>query len=340
MQCIYLNLNRGLKVKKIARLVLLPLLTACFSLSNTITAHAQSFPNKPVKILVGLAPGGGTDSVARLVAEALSQKWGQPVVVENRTGASGMIAAEQLVKAEPDGYTLLISPQTSIAVAPQMVAKPAYDPLKDLTPITILATSPLILVAHPSFPANTFSEYLAYVRANPDKVTFASGGNGSSPHMVSELLNTSLKLKTIHVPYRGEQPAIADVLGNQVNVLFANVPSAMPHVRAGKLKAIVQTGEKRSALAPEKQTIKESGESDIVATTWNALYAPAKMPPALVAKIYADVSEVLRNTATNERLVNSGNDVPLMPPVDFAKYLRGEVDRWGKVIKAANIRMD
>lgn len=327
-------------MKKLTQRVLLPAIAACFSLGSAITAHAQSFPNKPVKIMVGLAAGGGTDFVARVVADALSQKWGQPVVVENRTGASGMIAAEQVVKAEADGYTLLISPQTSIAVAPQMVAKAAYDPLKDLTPITILASSPLMLVAHPSFPANTFSEYLAYVRANPGTVTFASGGNGSSPHMVSELLNTALSLKTVHVPYRGEQPAIADVLGNQVNVLFANVPSAMPHVRTGKLKAIVQTGDKRSALAPTTETFKESGATDIVATTWNALYAPAKMPPALVAQIYKDVSEVLRNTAAHERLVTSGNDVPLMPPADFSKFLRGEVDRWGKVIKAANIRIE
>jgi tripartite-type tricarboxylate transporter receptor subunit TctC len=327
-------------MKKLTQRVLLPAIAACFSLGSAITAHAQSFPNKPVKIMVGLAAGGGTDFVARVVADALSQKWGQTVVVENRTGASGMIAAEQVVKAEADGYTLLISPQTSIAVAPQMVAKAAYDPLKDLTPITILASSPLMLVAHPSFPANTFSEYLAYVRANPGTVTFASGGNGSSPHMVSELLNTALNLKTVHVPYRGEQPAIADVLGNQVNVLFANVPSAMPHVRTGKLKAIVQTGDKRSALAPTTATFKESGATDIVATTWNALYAPAKMPPALVAQIYKDVSEVLRNTAANERLVTSGNDVPLMPPADFSKFLRGEVDRWGKVIKAANIRIE
>lgn len=327
-------------MKKLTQRILLPAIAACFSLGSAITAQAQSFPNKPVKIMVGLAAGGGTDFVARVVADALSQKWGQPVVVENRTGASGMIAAEQVVKAEADGYTLLISPQTSIAVAPQMVAKAAYDPLKDLTPITILASSPLMLVAHPSFPANTFSEYLAYVRANPGTVTFASGGNGSSPHMVSELLNTALNLKTVHVPYRGEQPAIADVLGNQVNVLFANVPSAMPHVRTGKLKAIVQTGDTRSALAPTTATFKESGATDIVATTWNALYAPAKMPPALVAQIYKDVSEVLRNTAAHERLVTSGNDVPLMPPADFSKFLRGEVDRWGKVIKAANIRIE
>jgi tripartite-type tricarboxylate transporter receptor subunit TctC len=326
-------------MKKPTTHVLMALSAACLWL-GAAPASAQGFPNKPVKIMVGLAAGGGTDFVARVVADGLSQKWGQPVVVENRTGASGMIAAEQVVKSEPDGYTLLISPQTSIAVAPQMVARAPYDPLKDLTPITILASSPLIMVAHPSFPPNTFGEYLSYVRANPGKVTFASGGNGSSPHMVSELINTALNLKTVHVPYRGEQPAIADVLGNQVNVIFANVPSGMPHVRTGKLKAIVQTGDKRSSLAPATQTFKETGETDIVAATWNALYAPAKMPPALVNQLYKDVSEVLNSAAVQNRLVASGNDVPLPQPAEFGKFLRGEVERWGKVIKAADIRAE
>ena len=301
---------------------------------------AQTFPNKTVKIVVGLAPGGGTDFVARLLAEALTKKWGQSVIVENRTGASGMLGAEQVVRSAPDGYTLLVSPQTSIAVAPQMVARPTYDPLKDLTPITIVASSPLVMVAHPSFPANTFSEYVAYVRANPGKVTFASGGNGSSPHMVAELLNATLKLQAAHVPYRGEQPAITDVLGNQVGVLFANVPSGMPHVRTGKLKAIVQTGEKRSALAADVPTLIESGEVNLSASTWNALYAPANMPPALVAQLYKDVSEVLRERAASERLVASGNDIPLPAPAEFTKFLQGEVARWGKVIKDANIRAD
>lgn len=313
---------------------------AALAAAGAGSAQAQSFPTKPVKIMVGLAPGGGTDFAARLLAEALTQKWGQPVVVENRTGASGMLAAEQVVRSAPDGYTLLVSPQTSIAVAPQMYARASYDPLKDLTPITIVASSPLVLVAHPSFPANNLREFLAYARANPGKVSFASGGNGSSPHMVSELLNTSLQLKMVHVPYRGELPALTDVIGNQVNVLFANVPSGMPHVRSGKLKAIVQTGDKRSPLAADVPTIKESGESTIVASTWNALYAPAGMPAPLVNRIYQDIQDVLGSGAARERLVASGNDVPLMPPAEFATFLRSEVARWGGVIKAANIRAD
>ena len=308
--------------------------------AGSLPAFGQAFPNKPVKILVGFAAGGGTDFVARVMAEALKERWGQSVMVENRTGASGMLAAEQVVRSAPDGYTLLVSPQTSIAVAPQIFAKSPYDPLKDLTPITILTATPMLLVAHPSFPASNFAEFLAYVRANPGKVTFASGGIGSSPHMTSELLNMSLDLKSVHVPYRGEQPALADVMGNQVGVLFANIPAAMPYVQAGKLKALAMTGEARSPLAPDVPTIAESGAKDIVTATWNGLYGPAGMAPDLVQKIYTDATQVLGQGAVRERLLASGSDMVLNTPKQFQEYLLAEVTRWGKVIKAANIRAE
>lgn len=308
--------------------------------AGALPAFGQAFPNKPVKIVVGFAAGGGTDFVARILAEALKERWGQSVIVESRTGASGMLAAEQVVRSPPDGYTLLVSPQTSIAVAPQIFAKSPYDPLKDLTPITILTATPMLLVAHPSFPATTFAEFLAYVRANPGKVTFASGGIGSSPHMTSELLNMRLNLKAVHVPYRGEQPALADVMGNQVGVLFANIPSAMPYVQAGKLKALVTTGEARSPLAPGVPTIVESGAGDIVTATWNGLYGPAGMAPELVQKIYTDVAQVLGQGAVRERLLASGSDMVLNTPQRFQEYLLAEVTRWGQVIKAADIRAE
>ena len=308
--------------------------------AGALPVFSQAFPNKPVKIVVGFAAGGGTDFVARVLADALKERWGQSVIVESRTGASGMLAAEQVVRAAPDGYTLLVSPQTSIAVTPQIFAKSPYDPLKDLTPITILTATPMLMVAHPSFPASSFVEFLTYVRANPGKVTFASGGIGSSPHMTSELLNMRLDLKAVHVPYRGEQPALADVMGNQVGVLFANIPSAMPYVQAGKLKALVSTGQSRSPLAPDVPTIIESGVGDIVTATWNGLYGPAGMAPDLVQKIYADVSEVLGQGRVRERLLASGSDLVLNTPQRFEEYLRAEVMRWGQVIKAADIRAE
>jgi tripartite-type tricarboxylate transporter receptor subunit TctC len=305
-----------------------------------VATRAANFPEKPVKLVVGFAPGGATDLVSRLAAERMTEFWGKSVVVENKTGASGTLAAEQVIKAAPDGYTLLISPQTSIAVAPQMYAKPPYDSLKDLTPITVVTSTPLLMVANPAFPASSFSEFIAYTRKNPGKVKYASGGNGSSPHMVSELVNMQFKLSGVHVPYRGEQPALNDLLGNHVDVLFANLPTALPFVKDGKLKALVSTGEQRSPLAPDVPTISESSDAKIAAVTWNGLYGPAGLPPALVNQIYADVSKVLKEEATRKRLEALGNDLILNDPPAFAQYLKAEYDRWGNVIRTAGIRLD
>lgn len=303
-------------------------------------AVAQAFPERPVRILVGFAPGGVTDLVARLVAQQLSQVWGQSVVVDNRTGASGTIAAGELVRAKPDGYTLLISPQTAIAVAPQMMPTPPYDALRDLTPITVVASSPLVMVAHPSFPADNFSQYVAYVRANPGKVSFASGGLGSSPHMTQELLNKELGLKMVHVPYRGEAPAITDVMGGQVSVLFANIPIGMPHVEGGKLKALVTTGGTRSPQAKNVPTIKESGVADIQTATWNGLYAPAGMDPALVRKIHQDLTKAMAEGDARARLLATGSELVLSEPAEFVKFLGSEVTRWGGVVRAGNLKMN
>jgi tripartite-type tricarboxylate transporter receptor subunit TctC len=313
-------------------------LLATATAAGALPAFGQAFPNKSVRFLVGFTAGGATDFVARVLADALKERWGQSIFIDSRTGASGMVAAEQVVRAAPDGYTLLVSPQTSIAVAPQIVAKPSYDPLRDLTPITILNATPMLLVAHPSFPASTFAEYVAYVRANPGKTTFASGGIGSSPQMTSELLNMKLGLKAIHVPYRGEQPALVDLMANNVGVLFSNIPSAAPHVKTGKLKALATTGETRSPLAPDVPTIVETGVAEIVTATWNGLYGPAGMAPDLVQKIHADTVQVLGQGAVRERLVEAGSDMVLNTPQQFQAYVRAEVARWGEVIKAADIK--
>ncbi|RTZ47841.1 tripartite tricarboxylate transporter substrate binding protein [Candidimonas sp. SYP-B2681] len=325
-------------MKRMRRTLIAAGVAGIMGLLTAAPVLAASYPDRPVKIIVGLAPGGGTDNLARLVAKELSTLWKQSVVVENRTGASGTIGAETVTKALPDGYTLLISPQTSIAVAPQLFAKAPYDARKDLTPITVIASSPLVLVTHPSFPASNFKEFIAYARSNPDKVTFASGGVGSSPHMTSELLKAQFGIAGVHVPYRGEQPALTDVAGGQVSVLFANIPSGMPHVETGRLKALVTTGAKRSELAPNVPTISESGQGEIVTATWNAIYGPAGMAPELVQKIYNDVSTVMKKKEIAERLIASGNEPVLNSPEQFAEFLRSEYDRWGSVIKANNLQ--
>lgn len=314
-------------------------LVACAAFSAPRSA-AQAFPEKPVRILVGTAPGGVTDFVARLLAQQLSQVWGQSVVVENRTGASGTIAGNEVVRSKPDGYTLWVSPQTAIAVAPQMMAKAPYDALRDLTPITVVASSPLVLVAHPSFPANNFAEYIEYAKANPGKISYASGGVGSSPHMTQELLNKELGLKMIHVPYRGEAPALTDVLGGQIPVLFANIPIGMPHVNSGHLKALVATGGQRSPQAKDVPTIKESGIATVETATWNGLYAPAGMDSKLVQKIYKDVVQALSQGDAYERLLASGNEPLLSEPAIFTRFLQSEVLRWGEVVRANDLRMN
>jgi tripartite-type tricarboxylate transporter receptor subunit TctC len=325
---------------RILRLLALACAVAWATFAAVPFAAAQPFPDKPVRILVGFAPGGVSDFVARMLAQQLSQIWGQSVVVENRTGASGTIAGAEVVRAKPDGYTLLVSPQTAIAVAPQMMPKPPYDPLRDLTPITVIASSPLVLVAHPSFAPDDFAQFIAHVRANPGKINFGSGGMGSSPHMTQELLNKELDLKMIHVPYRGEAPALNDVLGGQVPVLFANIPTGMPHVNSGQLKALVTTGRQRSPQAKDIPTIKESGVAAIETATWNALYAPAGMDPKLVQKIYKDVVQAMSQGDTRERLLASGNEPVLDEPAAFARFLQSEVSRWGEVVRAGNLQIN
>ncbi|NGM86529.1 tripartite tricarboxylate transporter substrate binding protein [Parapusillimonas sp. SGNA-6] len=325
-------------MNKVRRTLIAAGLAGALGMLAAAPSVASSFPDRPVKIVVGLAPGGGTDTLARLVAKELSTLWGQSVVVENRTGASGTIGADSVIRSAPDGYTLLISPQTSIAVAPQLFAQAPYDSLKDLTPITVIASSPLVMVAHPSFPANNFKEFIEYARKHPGQVTFASGGVGSSPHMTSELVQAQFQIKGIHVPYRGEQPALTDVASNQVNVLFANIPSGMPHVATGRLKALVTTGAKRSPLAPDVPTITESGQGEIVTATWNALYGPAGMAPELVQKIYGDVAKVINKDEIRDRLLKSGNEPVLNTPQEFKTFLKAEYDRWGNVIKTNKLQ--
>jgi len=303
------------------------------------TAHAQNFPDKPVTILIGTAPGGITDTVTRMLAHGLGEKWGQSVVVEGRTGASGTIAGSELVRAKPDGYTLWVSPQTSVAVAPQMLAKAPYDPLKDLTPITVISSSPMVLVASPSFPPNTFAEYVEYVRERPGQVNFASGGVGSAPHMTQELLNHALGLKMNHIPYRGEAPALKDVLGGEAPVLFANIPVGMPHVRLGKLKALVTTGATRSEQASDVPTMKETGIVDFTTATWNGLYGPPGMAPELVQQIASDVKSVYaEGSSARARMIEAGNELVLNTPQEFEEFLRSEVKRWGEVIEAGGLR--
>lgn len=299
---------------------------------------AQNFPTKPVRILVGFGAGGATDIVARTLAQSLTADWKQNVLVENRAGASGMIAAEMTAKAPPDGYTLMITPQTSLAVAPALYGKAPYDTMRDFTPITLTGYTPLLMVVHPSFPVKNFKEFIALAKKSKEPITFGSGGVGSSPHMAGELMAAQLGIKITHVPYKGENPALADTVGGQIPVMFGNLPVAIPHVQSGRLRGIANTWSTRSPLAPEIATVAEAGFKDYAIATWFGLLGPANMPPELVARIQRDTARMFNTAATKEKLTGMGVDLVLNSPEQFREYLRTEIARYTKVIKDAGIK--
>ena len=304
------------------------------------TASTTAYPAKPVRILIGLSAGGATDVLTRVIAQRLAEAWGQSVVVENRPGATGMIAGEYVAKAAPDGYTLMIGFQSGLAVAPVLYGRAPYDTLRDFAPITQIGSTPLLMIVHPSFPPRTFRDYAAYAQQAKTPLTYGSGGIGSTPHMAGELLNSLLGIRMNHVPYKGEGPAIADTLGGQIPIVFGNLPVAIPHVKTGKLYALANTGAARSPLVPEIPTIDESGFKGFSIATWYGVLAPAALPAELVSRIQRDVARVVGQPETRERLVGMGVDISASPPDAFAAFLRAEVARYAKIIKDANIKAE
>ena len=308
---------------------------------TTGNLNAQGFPAKPPRIVVGFAPGGATDLVSRIVAQKLGELWGQTVVVDNRPGASGMIAGEIVAKAAPDGYTLLLTPQTSIAVAPALYGKAPYDPAKDFTPITLAGSSPLLMVVHPSFPPKTFAEFVVLAkRGGANALTFGSGGIGSSPHMAGELLAAALGTRMNHVPYKGENPALTDTIGGQIPIMFGNLPVAIPYVQSGKLRGLANTAATRSPLAPSIPTVAESGIKGYSIATWSAVLGPAGLSPELATRIQRDIVRVINQPETRDRLIGMGVDLIGNSPEEFGSFLRAEIVRYAKVIKDAGIKAE
>jgi tripartite-type tricarboxylate transporter receptor subunit TctC len=314
---------------------------AC-ALALPLVAHAQAlqYPTKPIRIIVGFAPGGATDLTARLVGQQLTESWKQPVLVENRPGASGMIGAELVARAAPDGYTLIMATQTSHAVAPSLYRKIAYDPVKDFAPITVAASSPLLLVVHPSMPVRTVKELVSLAKARPGELSFASGGIGTSPHMAAELLNSMAGTKIVHIPYKGEAPGLADVLGGQVPMMFSNVPTSLPHVKSGKLRALAVSGAKRSSLAPEFPTVAESGLTGFEVLTWFGMFAPAATPRDIVAKLNAEIVRALNAPDVRAKIAAQGLEIVANTPEQFAAYQQSEIVKWAKVVKESGARAD
>ncbi|MBB3015569.1 tripartite tricarboxylate transporter substrate binding protein [Cupriavidus alkaliphilus] len=316
-------------------------LFSCLVLSAAAAppALAQSFPARPVRLVVPYPPGGPTDIVARVVGQKLSERLGQPLVVENRPGAGGNIGAEAVARAAPDGYTLLVA-TTAHAINMTLFRKPGYDIHKDFAPVSLLTRGPLVLVTAPATPAANVAELIAMARTRPGQLTFASSGNGQSTHLAAELFNSMAGVRMTHVPYKGSAPALTDVMGGQATVMFDTMLSAMPFVRDGKLRALAVTGAQRSPAAPDTPTIAQSGLPGYEATAWNALLAPAGTPPAVLETIAAALKSVLDDADVRARFATPGFAAEWTSPPATAKFLDQEIDKWARVVKASGATID
>jgi len=301
-------------------------------------ADAQDYPSRPVKIIVPCPAGGTADVMPRVIGEWLSRKWGQPVVVENRTGAAGNIGAEAVAKAEPDGYTLLSAPPPPLVINQNLYPKLGFDP-SEFVPIVIMGRVPNALVVNPKLPLNSVAEVIAYAKANPGKLTSATQGNGTTSHLTSELFQMMADVKFQHVPYRGSAPALTDLVAGSVDLMFDNLGVSLPLVKGGQLKLLGVATPKRMASLPDVPTIAETLPG-FESAAWFAIVAPPKTPQAVVDKINADVNEALRQSDIVQRLTQLSAEPIGGTPQATAAYMREEIERWHKVIKAANVKLD
>ena len=310
---------------------------AMLATGGSDVALAQTYPARPVRFVVPFAAGGGGDIVVRSVSQRLSMRLGQPIVVDNRSGAGGNVGTEIVARAAPDGYTLLMANVAPMAINVSVYAKLPYDPARDFTPISLLASFPNVLVVHPSVAARSLSELVALAKSRPDQLTYASAGAGSTTHLSAELLRLHTGVKLVHVPYKGGGPALVDVVAGQVHMYFGSMPASLPLVRAAKLRALGVTSLERSGAAPEIPTVAESGFPGFDAVTWIGMVAPAGLPRAIVQRLYAEVVAIQDNTEVKERIESLGADLKTSAPNAFAAYIRSEITKWSKVVREAGI---
>ena len=303
-------------------------------------AGAQSYPTRPVRVIVPYAPGGATDLTARLVGAKIGEAFGQQVIVENRPGGAGMIGAEIVAKAAPDGYTLLIATPAEIAINPHLFAKMTYQPERDFAPVSLAASTPLILVVHPAVPAQSVKDLLALARSKPGRMTSASAGTGGVQHMALDLLKMTAKVDIVHVPYKGAGPAIPDLIGGHVDMFFSGMPPALPHVESGKLRALAVTTAKRSAAAPEVPTMAESGVTGFDINNWFAFFVPAGTPADVVARLNTEINRALRLQDVKDRLSPQGAEAVGTSPEELARYARAESEKYARLIRASGAKAD
>ena len=301
-------------------------------------AWAQAYPTRPVRIIVGFPPGGGTDVLARIIGQRLSERLGQPVVIENRPGAGSIIGTESVVRASPDGYTLLMVGNFS-AINATLYGKLNYNFIRDIVPVATISRAPNMIVVPPSFPAKTIAEFISYAKANPGRITMASSGNGTSDHMAGELFKMTAGIDLVHVPYRGAAPALTDLLGGQVQVMFAALPPAIGYVRAGNLRALAVTTAARSDGLPDMPAIGEFLPGYEV-STWFGIGAPKRTPAQIVERLNKETNAAIADPKLKARLVDLGGEPLSMTSGEFAKFIVEETEKWAKVIRAANIKAE
>jgi len=314
------------------------LLTA--ALLGTAQAQTSSYPSRPTRIVVGFVAGGPSDLVARIVAQGLSERMGQPFLVENRPGATGTIGAELVAKAPPDGYALYLASQTTHAVAPALLPRVGYDPLKDFVTIVRVAHNPLLMVVHPSMPVKSFKELVALARSRPGQINYATGGIGSSPHMSMELMKSITKINIVPVHYKGDGAAIIDILGGHMQLFNASIGTLLPHARSGKLRGLAVTSLKRSAMAPEFPTLDESGLPGFEVLTWFGILAPAGTPREIVNRLNGEILQVVARPAVKEQLLKTGFEIVPNTPEEYAAFFKAEHARWGKIVRDLNLKAE
>jgi tripartite-type tricarboxylate transporter receptor subunit TctC len=318
---------------------LIAALFASSTLTLAFTAAAQTYPAKPIRLVVPFAPGGPVDTLARAMSPRLSEALGQQIIIDNRPGAGSIIGTDVVVKAPPDGYTLLIT-SSSIAINPSIYPKMPFDATRDLAPISQLSTSSLIVVVHPSVPARSVKELIALAKARKGELVYASSGTGSAPHLSVELFSSMTGTRMVHVPHKGAAPATIDLLAGHVALMFNNLISAVPNVQAGKLRALAVTGAARTPALPDLPTIAEAGVPGYEASTWYAMFAPAATPAPVLERLQRDVAATAKSPDVRKTLSAVGIDPVGGTPAELAKYLRSELVKWGKVAKASGAKAD
>jgi tripartite-type tricarboxylate transporter receptor subunit TctC len=318
----------------------LSLLVLGLALALALDAAAQTYPTKPIRLIVPFPPGGSADILARAIGQKAGEGLGQSLVIENRPGAGTAIGAEALAKSPPDGYAIMIGTVSSHAINPAVNPKLPFDPVKDFTPVSLVASIPFAMVVHPSVPAKTVQEFIALARAKPGTLNYSSAGNGTSNHLAGELLKSMARIDIVHIPYKGSAPALNDLIAGQVLLMFDLVLTAAPHVKSGAVRGLAVTGAQRSAVLPELPTVAESGLPYYEVSAWFGIFAPAGVPRPVVERLNAEFVKALRDPDLRQRLASQGAEPLTSTPAEFSAYLRSEIDKWAQVVRAAGMKVD